>query len=582
MGNDGYEARFIWRILRLHRQLNKYHLEIDQISGGDSLPVEIPAEDRQEMQATIEGLRFMDQMPGGFLVCYAADDEEIIYANRGALRICQCDTLKELRKLARNSFRTLVFSEDLDTAEETIRRQIAANQYDFDYMVYRIRRKDGSLCWVEGYGHFIRGESIGDIFYVFWGDSSGRRKEQQILQNRILLEALEKAVVAAKAKKVFLSQISHEMYTPLNAILGFTALVKTSLGEPDAVSGYLEQMEFAGHQLLNMITAALEVSSLQNTTEAMREECSLRDIAREVYDGLLPHAQDKSIRFSLDCTRIKHSSVYSDPALLRQLVFNLADNAIAYTGDGGQVDIVLAEDEFLSDTQIVCRLEVRDTGVGMSEEFLDKMFEPFTREKTSTISGIPGIGLGLTIAENIVNLLGGTITVNTVVNEGSVFAVSLPLDVLSLPDASGSQNTPRLNLRILLAEDDDLNREVEAKLLQRMGFVVDTVSNGREALDTVEQAAPGDYDLIILDLQMPVMNGWDVSAAIRKLPDPALAAIPIIALSAHAGFQERRQSLASGIDVHLSKPMNPGVLRETIEKITSKFVSQSKEKGSFA
>lgn len=573
MASQSYEAQFIERTLHLFHQLSTCNLEIDQISSLDGFPDVISTGDQQAMQAAIESLRFMDKMPGGFFIYRAAGDEEIVYASSGVLRICQCDTLAEFREFTGNSFRGLVCSEDLESVEESIRRQIADNQYDLDYMVYRVRRKDGSLYYVENYGHFIHEDSIGDIFYVFWGDPSDERSHQKAQQKRILFEALEKVDMAVKAKNTFLSHVSHEMRTPLNAIFGYASLAKISIYEPDTLSEYLKQMEIASHQLLNMITEVLEVSASKDTDDAAQKEFNLRDTIQEVYDSLLPRAQEKAISFSLDCTHITHCSVYANPEQIKQVVLNLANNALAYTDAGGQVDIVLTEDEALPESRAAYRLEVKDSGIGIREEFLGEIFEPFSRGETSTNSGIQGVGLGLTIVKNIVDLLEGTIAVDTAVGKGSVFTVSLPFRISSRLDVCGEQSNPQRNLRILLAEDDSLNRDVEAELLRRMGFTVDAVPNGCEALEKIEQALPGDYDLVILDLQMPGMNGWEVSAAIRELPNPDLARIPIIALSAHVGFQEQRRSLESGIDVHLSKPMDLDVLQKTIEEIVERHIS---------
>lgn len=571
MTDQSHKQHFIDRIMHLLCLLEEAHIEADQVIEADWLAGRWPAEDAKELQAALESLRFMDEIPGGFFIYYAGGDERIIYANQGMLRIFQCKTLREFRELTGNSFKGLVHPDDLDAVENSIRRQIAVNQYDLDYVEYRIRRKDGSIRWVEDYGHFVHRESIGDIFYVFVGDPTDERSQEQMRQKRLLTEALEKADLAVRAKNAFLSQISHEMRTPLNAIFGFTTLAKTSLRNPNAAAEYLDQVEVASHQLLDMITQALDVSTLSTAAGAAQEECDLVDTVQEVYDFLLPQAREKSIVFSLDRSRVTHRVVYTEQPRLKQLILNLANNALTYTNAGGRVDIVLAEEKSLPDCHAVYQLEVRDTGIGIKEEFLGRVFDPFTRETTSTLSGIRGIGLGLTIVKSIVDLLEGTIDVKTAVGQGSTFTVTLPFRVQPLPDVSGRQiPVPQPSLRILLAEDNEINREIETELLERMGFIVVPVADGRQALDKVTHASPGDYDLLILDLQMPEMNGWQVSAAIRKLPDPTLAHIPIIALSANVGIRDRRQSLESGIDVHLAKPMDLNVLLETIEKITRK------------
>jgi len=566
---------FIKRIIDLLCFLEEHQIEVDQISDIEEVAGLFADGDNRELQAALESLCFMDEMPGGFFIYYADGDERIIYANQGMQHIFQCDSLREFRELTHNSFRGLVHPDDLDAVEDSIRRQIAESQYDLDYVEYRIRRKDGSIHWVEDYGHFVHREPVGDIFYVFVGDPADERNQEQMRQKRMLTDALEKADLAVRAKNTFLSQISHEMRTPLNAIFGFTTLAKGSArDDPETTLEYLDQVEVASRQLLDMITKALEVSTLSNAAGVAQEECDLVGTIQEVYDYLLPQAEEKSIVFTLNCRQVTHRGVYTDRKHLRQLVLSLANNALTYTKPGGKVEIVLTEKNSLPDSHAIYRLEFRDTGIGIKEEFLGKVFDPFTRETTSTLSGVRGIGLGLTIAKNIVDLLEGTIEVKTAVNKGSTFTVTLPFRVQPLPDVSGRPPAvPKSSLRILLAEDNDINREIETELLERLGFIIVPVSNGKEALEKVSNASPGDYDLLILDLQMPVMDGWQVSAAIRKLPDPVLSRLPIIALSANVGISDRRQSLESGIDVHLPKPMDLNVLLETIEKITKKPIT---------
>ncbi len=269
----------------------------------------------QDILAAFGSIRFLDEIPGGFFIYYAGGDEQIIYANQGILRMFQCSTLKEFRELTGNSFKGLVYSEDLDAVEDSIRKQIAVNQHDPDYAEYRIRRKDGSIRWVQNHGHFVHRESAGDVFYVFLGDTTDEKSQKQMRQKRILTEALDKADLAVKAKNDFLSHISHEMRTPLNAIFGFTTLAKTSLNDPNMAAEYLDQVETASRQLLDMITQALDVSALSSAAGSAQEECDLRGMLQEVYDFLLPQAKEKSIAFSLDCKRITHRGIYTRPCL---------------------------------------------------------------------------------------------------------------------------------------------------------------------------------------------------------------------------------------------------------------------------
>ena len=563
--SKNYKFPFIERILHLLHILDEKHLEIEQVFEGNLPFGQFSAEEQAELHIALECISFMNEIPGGFFLYYADGDEELIYANRGILRMFLCDTIKEFRELTGNSFKGIVHPDDLTAVEDSIHRQILTSQYDTDYVEYRILRKDGSVRWVDDYGHLVRSESMRDIFFVFLGKPSERRTQQQM---QALTEAYEKANLASKAKNVFLSQISHEMRTPLNAIFGFTTLAQTSLNEPKVIADYLEQIETASHQLLNMITQALDVTALSGAVNSTDEECDLCAIFQEVYDSLLSQAKERNHTFTLNCRKINHRYVYATSKWLRQLVFNLAHNAIVYTAPGGTVDIILTEEKTLPDNINICvyQLVVRDNGIGMDESYLEHIYEPFSRESTSTFNGIPGIGLGLSIVKTIVNLLGGSISVDSTLKKGTSFTVTFPLQAkIEIP----KQPEP-LPLRILLVEDNDLNREIETELLERKGFIVDPVAEGRTAFEKIKHASPTDYNLILMDLMMPDMDGWQAATAIRSLPDPALAHIPIIALSANVRIEDRRKSLESGIDVHLSKPMDLPLLLETIEKITAK------------
>lgn len=701
---------------------------------------ETPPRDQGAVGALIQ---FMNEMPGGFLIYRADRGEEIIYANRALLRIFQCDSMEQFRALTGNSFRGLVYPEDLEAVEDSIRAQIAASQYDLDYVEYRICRRDGAVRWIEDYGHFVHSNAVGDIFYVFLGDATEkhrrlqteksrlvrekREKEERIQtliqeydkerslinqeylrqlevieglsinyeaicyvdldrdqvvpyrlspRNRVLFDgehqprpyaayaaayaarwihpddremvarftapdyireklsreqtyyfnyrvlaedeaqffqlrvvnvgrgggvnqvvlgyrrvdeeirlqmeqqallsqALARANSAIASKNTFLSNMSHDMRTPLHAIFGFTSLAKLNLGNPQEAGEYLDRVEAAGRQLLDMIDKVLEMSALSAGGGVEESGCDLSDIAREVCDSIRPRAREQGVALALDCAGLRQSAVCADRDKLRRLILCLADNAVAYTNAGGRVDIRLEQLDELPNGCAIYRLSVADTGIGISPEFLKRVFEPFSREKNSTHSGIHGVGLGLTIAKNIVDMMGGSIHVDSTVGRGSTFTVSLTLHTQPAqpaPDAAPAsaparEQAPARPVRILLAEDNDLNREIETELLERQGFVIDPVENGRIALAKMEQAALGDYDLILMDLQMPVMDGWQAAAAIRALPDPAVAAIPIIALSANSLDGDQMRSREAGINAHLSKPMDLPLLLRTIQEL---------------
>ncbi len=561
----------IERVIHLLRILDENGIEPDNIREENFSKELVSLEDREGFPETCEFLRFMDEIPGGFLIYFAEGDGQIIYVNQSLLNIFQCKTRKEFRQLTGNTFRGVVHPEDWDEVNKSIKRQIFENKFDLDFVEYRIERRDGTVILVEDYGHYIKNEAVGDIFYVFIGESTDERKRQQTEQKRLLAEALGSANLAIKAKNAFLSNISHDMRTPLNAIFGFTSLAKAWIGEPEKVAGYLDRIDTASRQLLDMITKVLDISALSNAAGPAEVECDLCKTVREAYEFLMPQAKEKSLSFQLDCDSVKHNIIYADQGKLQQLVLSLANNAVTYTNSGGMVKISLTEKDELPNSYVVYNLVVEDNGIGIGEEFLGRIFEPFSREKNSTLSGVHGIGLGLTIAKSIVDMMHGNIEVKSVVNEGSTFTVGLTFRAQPLHDASREEEVfSGTSLRILVVEDNEINLEIETELLERMGFTVEPAENGKIALDKVACASPGDYDLVIMDLQMPVMDGWQASAAIRQLEDPTLAHIPIIALSADILASNKGRAMECGIDACLSKPLDFTLLLEAIEKIAKR------------
>ena len=513
--------------------------------------------DSQNIRTVYEVIKFMDEMPGGFLIYRANEAEDIVYANKALLRIFQCSTLKEFREMTGNSFRGLVYLEDLDEIEESIKEQIAASQYDLDYVEYRIVRRDGEIRWIEDYGHFIRSETVGDIFYVFLGDATEKRSRQL----QILERALNNANLAIQAKNKFLSNMSHDIRTPLNAITGFTSLAKNHIDNRDEVQRYLDKIGEASGQLLDLVDKVLEISWTETKDVHVEEaECNLREILQSVERALSPRFSGKKITFETDLTGVKHLDVYSDRDKLRQIVQYLAGNAVEYTGKGGRVRVAVVEGEQLANDYAVYRLVVSDNGIGISKEFQEHVFEPFERENNTTFSGIYGTGLGLAITRNIVKIMGGTIEVDSAIGKGSTFTVTIRLRIqetqlvsaVSPEDVAVCLNSGK----ILLVEDNEINVEIETEILEKAGFCIEIAENGSIAVEKVKKSEPGEYALVLMDIQMPVMDGREAAEAIRGLGNPELAHNPIIALSADAFENDRRLSLESGMDEHLTKPMD--------------------------
>ncbi len=519
--------------------------------------------DGQAAMMTAVFMKLMDEMPGGFLIYYADRGEEIVYANRGLLRIFQCDSMEEFREHTNNSFRGLVHPEDLDEVEASIYRQIEASQFDLDYVEYRIRRRDGEIRWIEDYGHFVHTQALGDIFYVFLGDATEKHDQMLEEKNRILAESLKRARLAIESKNTFLSNMSHDMRTPLNAIFGFTSLAKMNLDNQAELLEYLEQVEASSRQLLDMIEKVLAVSALSAKTDIDEKPCNLPSLMQEVAGALQTRVQDKRINLCLDWQKLDHCKVYTDIIKLKQLLLHLLENAVTYTPAGGQIWFSALE-EPQPEGCPVYRFVLRDTGIGISQEDLARIFEPFVRVKNSTQSGINAMGLGLSISQSLAELLDGQIEVQSELGRGSTFTVKLNLR------PQEPELKPKSQQCILLVEDNEINREIETEILQRMGFVVQAVENGQRAVEIMQASSPGDFDLVLLDLQMPVMDGWQAAQEIRALPDPRVANLPIIALSAQVSEADQQRSRLCGINAHLLKPMDLPLLRQTINELISK------------
>ena len=328
----------------------------------------------------------------------------------------------------------------------------------------------------------------------------------------------------------------------------------------------------ASQQLLDLIDKVLETTWLEtNEAPAAEAPCSLKSIVQEICDFLQPQAEEKGIAFTVDLTGVEHDEVFSDQDLLHRLVMYLANNAVTYTKPGGQVSVTAQERGDMPGERGVYQLVIRDTGIGISKSFLERIFEPFSREQNTTLSGIHGIGLGLTIAKSIVDRMGGALEVRSEPGQGSTFTATLHLRRQARQAAAGpgGEGLPSLGegRRILLVEDNEINREIETELLQDVGFTIDEAVNGAIAVEKVRASAPGEYDLILMDIQMPVMDGWQAAQAIRGLANPALASIPIVALSANVFQSDINKSLDSGMEAHLTKPIDIPALLKTIERI---------------
>ncbi len=398
---------------------------------------------------------------------------------------------------------------------------------------------------------------------------------QEMKQSKMLKEALRAANSANNAKNLFLSNMSHDIRTPMNGIVGFAALARKHIEERARVENYLDQIQASSDQLMQLLNDVLEIARLESGKIHMEEnDCSLMDITHQVQMDMLPRATASGHTISLDISNLTHDNVIADRDRIKQILAYLVDNAIKYTPKGGRISLVVSERHECRHGSACYQFVVEDNGMGISEDFLDHLFEPFEREKNTTLSGIHGTGLGLTVAKYLVELMGGKIDVSSKPGKGSRFSVTIPFRIqkqkvifqTGVDSGDGGERKSERTKRILIVDDNEINLEIENEVLKDAGFLVETASDGSEAVKMVNQSQPGYYDLILMDIQMPVMDGYNATRAIRSIENSALSGIPIIAVSANAFEEDRRKAMESGMDEHLAKPLDTTRLFQLLNK----------------
>lgn len=390
--------------------------------------------------------------------------------------------------------------------------------------------------------------------------------------NAKLQIAVEKAESANHAKSTFLFNMSHDIRTPMNAIIGYADLASRHLDDPAKLKNYMENIQVCGQNLLMLLNNVLDLARIENDKTEM--EYSVSDIEKDFRNcvAMFRNQADSKGQTLTVTTQLQYPYIYADIPHLTEICTNLVSNAVKYTGAGGTIRCNVTqksgEKEGWCDTVIT----VADNGIGMSQEFQKHIFEPFERERTSTVSKVEGSGIGMGIVKKLVGLMGGTVEVESRIGVGSTFTVTIPCRIASEDETQAKRETNPSDqkclcgTRILLTEDNDLNAEIAVELLQEEGCTVDRAKDGVECVDMLEKAAYGTYQLILMDIQMPVMNGYDAARKIRGLDDPQKANIPIIAMTANAFTEDRQVALDAGMNDHIAKPINMNVLVPTLRK----------------
>ena len=458
--------------------------------------------------------------------------------------------------LSRRNMERLIFAEDRERFLGTFYKEKVMSILERDgsfTMKYRLMAGETSF-WVSMKATLLQDED-GKHLIIGLNNIDAQMKRELEYRQHV-------AEARAKARNDFLANMSHDIRTPMNAIVGYTNIAKDHIDKPEAVTNALEKIGSSSHFLLSLINDILDISKIESGKMQINlAPCDLRDIFRRIEDITALQARNKSLIITYQHDSVRHCRVNADELRIEQVLVNIVSNAIKYTPEGKTVDLI-AEEEPAEGNRYHYRFVVRDTGIGISEDYLPHLFESFTREERTTVNRIQGTGLGLAITAKVVELMGGTISVKSKVGEGSEFTVDLELE--SLEDQHAEESESGMfdfsGCRVLVVEDNDINAEIACMVLSQYGIAVERAENGQTGLEQVQKHAGGYYNAVLMDIQMPVMNGYEATRAIRALEGEYCQALPIIAMSANAYDEDVKACLAAGMNAHIAKPFNPEAL----------------------
>lgn len=410
--------------------------------------------------------------------------------------------------------------------------------------------------------------------YVAQDVTESKQKEER--EQQALREACEAANHANEAKSEFMSRMSHDIRTPMNAIIGMTAIAEKHLDDKERVADCLNKITVSSKHLLSLINEVLDMSKIESgKIELVEEEVNLADLIDNLVTMIRPVIQGKNHSLAVDIANVEHENVIGDSVRMQQIFMNILSNAAKYTPDGGRIELNVVEKPSRIQGYGAYEFMFRDNGIGMSKEFLEKLFEPFSREANSRVNKIEGTGLGMAIARNIARIMNGDIVVESTLGKGTTFVVTLSFKLADVTDSDAKKKeaqsqtdheTALAGRRVLLVEDNALNREIAEEVIAQTGVIVESAADGKEALEMFEKSPARYYDMIFMDIQMPVMNGYDATTAIRALEHEDAASIPIIAMTANAFAEDIRMSRKAGMNEHLTKPLDMEQLMQCLRK----------------
>lgn len=524
-------------------------------------------------------------MPGGFFIYKAQAPEELLYANKAVLNIFGCEDLEEFKKLTGYTFKGMLHPEDYEKISNSIVNQIEKSEENFDYVEYRIIRKDGSIRWVDDYGHYTETESYGGIFYVFISDITEKHDEEQntrelkdrliselenetIEKNKALSEALEAAEQANKAKTAFLSSMSHEIRTPMNAIIGLDSLALRNENLDPETRDYLEKIGVSARHLLGLINDILDMSRIESGRMILRkEEFSFRNMLEQINMMVMTQCSDKGLKYECRMTGGVSDFYIGDDMKLKQVLLNILSNAIKFTSAPGSVTMSVERTAVFED-QSTIKFTIKDTGIGMEKSFISKVFDTFTQEDSSRNNKYGSTGLGMAITKNIVDIMNGTISVDSEKGKGTEFTVVVTLKNCDRDLSETIFINPK-DMKVLVVDDEEVAAEHARIVLDEAGIKADTALSGREAMQMLEvqHLKKEPYNLVLLDWRMPDMDGLEVAKEIRKVYSSETT---IIILTSFNWDEIMDDALHIGVDSFLAKPLFASNVISEFERIARK------------
>lgn len=456
---------------------------------------------------------------------------------------------------------------------------------DMDTMESRLKEHDSLSCvsqtiegtWIRSMIVPQKYDEKGNLSTVLLAISDVTdEKEHELEQDRILRNALSSAEHANRAKTAFLNNMSHDIRTPMNAIIGFTSLAAEHLDDREIIRNYLEKISTSGKHLLSLINDVLDMSRIESgSVKIEKTNVHLPDVLEDLKTIILESVHAKQQKLLIKMQDVVHKDIITDKLRLTQVLLNIISNAVKFTPVGGTVHILVEEKDSQKAGYAVYSFCIKDNGIGMSKEFQEHVFDSFARERTVTESGITGTGLGMAITKNIVDLMGGTIHLTSKQGEGSEFIVTLECELANKTVQDKQSSCPKAEKKhldysgkkVLLVEDNELNREIATEILKSLGMKVDCAADGMEAVEIMSSEVGNQYDMIFMDIQMPKMDGYTATREIRTLKDMKKANVPIIAMTANAFDEDRKKAIKAGMNGHIAKPIDVDVILQNLDRI---------------